>query len=134
MYQEMKKASQDDPSIMNFGAYREMLNSPVFSDSFWNDRIVTCPNCKGNNQSKNNFNFQAFLLHKQPGQFRVLQEEMQTILSSGLWTCKACGLQFRVVEEDKPQFRWWPVRAGRTTGPEGVYVESLPVFALQPAS
>ncbi|MDJ0677696.1 MAG: hypothetical protein QNJ36_20315 [Calothrix sp. MO_167.B42] len=134
MYQEMKKESQKDPTLNSFKHYREMLKSHVFSESFWNDRIVTCPNCRGNNKARHNFDFEAFLYHKQPGQFRISSEKMEMILSSNRWTCASCGFQFRVVEEDYSQFLWWPVRMGRTTGPGGVYIEKIPVYTLQSIS
>ncbi len=134
VYQEMKEAAKKDPSMDSFNRYREMLNSDVFADSFWTDRIVTCPHCRDENQQKQNYDFQKFLLHQQTGQFRVSPEEMQSILNSGLWTCEVCGMQFSVIQEDYPQFIWWPVRVGKATGPGGVFVQKLPVFALQSLS
>jgi len=113
MYQEMQEAAKKEPSMDSFNRYREMLNSDVFSDNFWTDRIVTCPHCRSKNQQKQNYDFQKFLLHQQNGQFRVSPEEMQSILNSGLWACKVCGMQFNVIQEDYPQFIWWPVRVGR---------------------
>ncbi|MHC5932027.1 hypothetical protein, partial [Nostoc sp.] len=92
----------------------------------------TCPHCRGKNQAKQNYDFQKFLFHQQAGQFQVSLGEMQVILDSGLWTCEVCGIQFRVIEDNYPQFRWWPVRVGRPTGPSGVYVERIPVYSLQP--
>ena len=59
MYKEMKKSNYG--VLMDFAQYREMLSSPVFSESFWNDRIVSSPNCSKGSNFKHNFDFCAWL-------------------------------------------------------------------------
>ncbi|MCX7112824.1 MAG: hypothetical protein NTX45_22440 [Proteobacteria bacterium] len=130
IYQDMKNTEDKDSPLKSFSRYREMINSKVFTDSFWNDRIVTCKICKGENNSKNNFNFERFLSHNLQGQYKVNQKDMQKILDSRLWKCKICGTQFNIIEESQRQFRWWPVRVGQPTGPDGVYLEELPVYSI----
>ena len=116
----------------DFGTFKDLLKSHAFSVSFWNDRIVTCPNCVARNRAQNNlFNFQDFLLHSAYGQFRVSPEELDTFLMTNTWSCGACGFQFRVVQEPYPQFKWWSIRWGRPTGPNDVFIERIPLYSLQ---
>ena len=119
---------------MNFERFREMLNSPVFGDKFWIDRIVACPTCSRSNNSKESFDVERFMSHGEPGLKRVSPIRMAAILGSGNWQCEECGHRFTIVEEERPQFRWWPARLGRPTGPGGVYVERLPVYSFSRCS
>lgn len=129
-------------SLFSFDRFREMISpqdsedkqSGVFSESFWNDRIVICPCCKGRNIAKHNFDFKNFMLHKQTGQFLISPDEMGKIKESHLWQCEKCKFKFLVVEENNPQFIWWPVRANHPTGPNGVYIENIPTYRLQALS
>ena len=116
----------------DFKTYKDLLNSRAFSENFWNDRIVTCPNCVAQKKAQNNFfDFQAFLLHGHSGQFRVSSEELETILKTGKWGCKVCDYQFQIIQEPYPQFRWWSIRWNHPTGPNGVFIEKIPLYSLQ---
>jgi hypothetical protein len=125
-----------------WGQFQEMLRSPVNMESFWNDRIVTCPRCVGENKKKNHFDFDKFVYHRQRGQYRVSQEEMEVILHRKYWTCPGidCHQRYEVVQQANDQFFWWPIRvkfqfpfhAERImTGPNGVLVERQPVYELR---
>lgn len=127
---EDARSDAPDNRARKFGRFREMLQSPVYQDSFWTDRIVACPTCSRGNPSKQAFDIEMFMHHREPGLKRVSPMEMEGIVQSGHWRCKECGHRFAVVEEEHPQLRWWPVRLGRPTGPNGVYVERLPVYFL----
>ncbi len=43
MYQDMTKETHGN--LMEFSRFREMIKSPVFTDGFWNDRIIDCRDC-----------------------------------------------------------------------------------------
>ncbi len=122
---------QNKKTKMDFAWYREMIQSDVFRDSFWKDRIVTCPNCSGKNKEKHHFNFDAWLHHKQLGQYRISPKEMDEIFNSGIWTCTQCKYSYRIIKEASPQLIWWPVKMGQATGPNGVFIEQLPVYSLE---
>lgn len=128
----LEDALSDDPNNpgRNFGRFREMLQSPVYQDSFWTDRIVSCPTCSRRNLSKQAFDIEMFMSHREPGLKQVSPAQMQEVLRSRQWRCKECSHSFAIVEEERPQLRWWPVRGGRPTGPGGVFVERLPVYSL----
>ncbi|MGL5833950.1 MAG: hypothetical protein ACRC1Z_12075 [Waterburya sp.] len=115
----------------NFREYQSLLKSRFFSDKFWNDRIVNCPNCTSQNKINKNFNFQDFLLHRQHGQFRISSEDLNPILMSGKWSCNQCGFEFQIIREPHPQFRWWSIRWNRPTGPNDVFIEQIPIYNLR---
>lgn len=114
----------------NFKEYQSLLKSRPFSDEFWNDRIVTCPNCTSQNKTNKNFNFQDFLRHSHNGQFRISSEDLNAILMSGMWRCNKCGYEFKIIEESHPQFRWWSIKWNRPTGPNNVFVEQISLYSL----
>ncbi|NOU17727.1 MAG: hypothetical protein HOO91_09235 [Bacteroidales bacterium] len=35
-----------------------------------------------------------------------------------------------VYRENNNQYRWWPVRMGQRTGPNGVIIEKIPVYEI----
>lgn len=122
--------------------FQEMLKSSVNKESFWNDRIVTCPKCAAENKKRSHFDFDKFVYHQLPGQYRVTREEMEEILHNKYWTCKGAGChkRYEVIQQPNDQFFWWPMRvklqspfhAERVaTGPNGVLVERQPMYELQ---
>lgn len=123
----------EKPSQLSFAEYRALLNSHVFSPEFMDDRLVTCPNCTAASTWGADFPFDDFMYHRQRGQYRVSKDEFARLLRSGKWRCKNCPGVFRIVEDrENVQFRWWPIRSGRTTGPGGVLVERVPLYFLEP--
>ena len=70
------------------------------------------------------------MLNKQKGQFRVSIEQINKILESGLWCCPACGSKFHITKQHHPLLIWWPVRMGKATGPDGVFVEKIDNYSL----
>jgi hypothetical protein len=130
-YSLISLMSKQELQRANFKDYQGLLKSRPFSDKFWNDRIVTCPNCTSQNKTNKNFNFQDFLLHRQHGQFRISSEDLNPILMSGKWSCNQCGFEFQIIQEPHPQFRWWSIRWNRPTGPNDVFIEQIPIYSLQ---
>jgi len=135
-----KRANARGESIMpevfaerefDFEQFQERIESHVFSENFWQDRIVTCPRCSSSSKDSYRFDFSNFLYHRQRGQFRISPQEMSRVIDSGIWECKACNYKFRVEEESNPQFVWWPVKGRSCSGPGGVCIEKLPVYSLQ---
>lgn len=129
---EEQQQIQEESDTYNFDLYREMVYSHVFDDSFWEDRIVTCPICSQENRNSSAFDFNSFLLSKQQGQYRVSQNDLSIILRQQYWKCPKHNVKFQVVEDkDHPQYQWWPVRMGKPTGPEGRYIEKVPIYMLE---
>jgi hypothetical protein len=129
---EEQHQMQEESDTFNFDRYREMVYSHVFDDSFWEDRIVTCPICSRENTNSSDFDFNTFLSSKQQGQYRVSQNDLSIILQQLYWKCPKHAVKFRVVEDkDHSQYQWWPVRVGKPTGPEGRYIEKIPVYILE---
>lgn len=123
--------SKEEWKQANFEIYRRFIKSRAFSQEFWTDRIVTCPSCSKSNEAQHNFDFQSFLTHNSPGQYRISPEELSSALDNQQWNCNTCGFQFQIIKETNPQFRWWAARLDRPTGPEGVYIEKIPLYSLQ---
>lgn len=123
----------DESPMGSFAAYRDMLQSRVYSPEFLEDRIVSCPTCaaaaRGGTPP-----FDAFLHHRLPGHVRVSRAEFERLLDTGEWRCPRCPGVYRIVERADPQFRWWPVRMGQATGPGGAFVERLPLYSLEPVA
>jgi hypothetical protein len=129
---EEQHQMQEVSGTFNFDRYREMIYSHVFEDSFWEDRIVTCPICSQENRNSSAFDFNTFLLSEQQGQYRVSQSDLSIILQQHYWKCPKHDDKFQVVKDkDHPQYQWWPVRMGKPTGPEGRYIEKIPIYMLE---
>lgn len=131
MYQKLKQEEKSRAGLGTFRHYREMLKSPVYTDSFIHDRIVSCPHCTPDNVAKHRFDFQHFLFNRLPGQYRLTVGQSEPALDSGTWACPVCGHRYQIVSHQHPQYIWWPIRGGRPTGPEGRFVESLPMYELR---
>ncbi len=69
-------------------------------------------------------------MNKQEGQYRVSTEQIDKILEFGLWICPGCGSKFHIIKEQRPLLLWWPVRMGKATGPDGVFVEKIDNYSL----
>ena len=128
----MSMLSEDESKEINFERDSDLQKSRAFTSDFWESRIVNCPKCTKRNQAQNNFYFPDFINHKHHGQYRISSsEEMDSILAKGVWQCPSCSFRFEIIQEQHPQFRWWEARFDRPTGPEGVYVERVPMYSLR---
>lgn len=133
-YQQMQEEKKKNPGLGTFKHYRNMLNSPVYREGFWQDRIVTCPCCTQKNEAKNHFDLDSFLFNQLPGQYRVSSEQMNQITNTGVWQCEICSYKYQVVLHKYPQYLLWPLRMGKPTGPNGCFIERVPMFELRPLS
>ena len=127
----MSMFSKEDLKQMTFSLDNDLQRARAFTSDFWDSRIVTCPNCTERNEAKNKFDFSTFIEHSSVGQYRLSQEAMSNTLESGTWQCPGCSFRFDIIEEPHPQFRWWEARLDRPTGPDGVYVERIPMYSLR---
>jgi hypothetical protein len=114
--------------------FLESINSHVYEESFWNDRIITCPHCQGKNERKNHFDFYSFLTLNGNGYFRISEKEMNAIVERGYWVCPNtnCCTKYYIERQRYEQFIWWPVRMTSATGPNGVFVERQTTYSLLP--
>ena len=113
---------------ITFDRFIESINSHVYEEQFWEDYIVACPRCAREVEFSSQFDFESFLFSKDEGHHRVSRAELKEILETRKWECH-CGGVLEVQQEEKDRFIWWPVRMGRTTGPNGVFVERIPVYS-----
>lgn len=130
-FEEMKNTQDNDYNpLKKFADYDDMLHSHVYSNSFWTDRYVACPNCTHRNSLKNKFNTKDFIYHKIPGIYKINNEQTDFAIKKGEWVCQICGHKYYVIEDLRSQYRWWPMRMAKSTGPNGVFLEKIPVYSL----
>lgn len=115
----------------SFENYKSLLDSHAFSDNFWEDRILSCPTCTQKNILKGDFNLEKLIFHKFPGQYRISSSEFESAIASKRWICRKCNSQFNINEEPYRQSRWWSIKMNRPTGPEGAFVEQVPIYSLE---
>lgn len=155
-YHEMKKIQKkmypkgtemyEVMESITYDSYVESLNSHVYDLSFTENRIATCPTCQQKNTTITHFKDPYFIKNfiktnsdslqdkKEIGErgfFSVAETEFEKIVQTGMWRCPRCNKSFTI--EYKPennQYRWWPIRMGKRTGPNDVLIEKIPVYEI----
>lgn len=60
----------------------------------------------------------------------ISREQTDFAIKKGEWVCQICGHKYYVIEDLRSQYRWWPMRMAKSTGPNGVFLEKIPVYSL----
>ena len=131
---------------LTYKSFIQSINSHVYDPSFTENRVVSCPNCRGKGIAIEDFRNEKFIKDfiktnsDDPDEMRAINErgfyctseqELEEIVSSGKWSCPKCNKTFDVVyRENNNQYRWWPMRMGQRTGPDGVIIEKMPVYEI----
>lgn len=124
----------------------QSINSHVYDLSFTENRVVSCPNCRRIGNTIDDFKKESFIKDfiktnsddpkeikaiNARGFYQITEDELNKIIQSGTWVCPKCGRSFKVVyRENNNQYRWWPIRMGKRTGPNGVVIEKMPVYEI----
>ncbi|NVO12014.1 MAG: hypothetical protein HXX16_18800 [Bacteroidales bacterium] len=124
----------------------QSINSHVYDVSFTESRIVSCPNCRRKGVSIEDFKNEDFVKDfiktnsevpieildiNARGFYSITGEKLEKIITNGKWSCPRCNKTFSVVyRENNNQYRWWPLRVGQRTGPDGVIIEKIPVYEI----
>ncbi|MDP4143000.1 MAG: hypothetical protein Q8936_00760 [Bacillota bacterium] len=124
----------DGLNDLTFERFRESLQSHVYDEGFWNEHIVTCPNCSKTNDKRHGFDIKTLLNSALAGMYIIDEETYNKALSVKKWQCPKCGHSFEIIKEDEENYIWWPVRAGRITGPNGTFVERQSIYSIKYSS
>jgi len=131
---------------ITYDSYLKSIKSHVYDLSFTANRVAACPNCQCKQVRMEDFRNRSFILDyiktnsddpkdikeiNQRGFFNITETALKVILNNKKWECPQCKAYF-VVEHrpDNNQYRWWPIRMGQKTGPEGVLIEKIPVYEI----
>ena len=131
---------------ITYESFIQSINSHVYDLSFTENRIVSCPKCRHNGTTIDNFKNESFIkdfiktqsddpnkmvaINKR-GFYNTTEEELAKIVDSGKWVCPKCKIAFAVAyRENNNQYRWWPIRMGQRTGPNDVIIEKMPVYEI----
>ncbi len=146
-----KMYSEGSPigEVMKGTTYENFIQSifsHVYDKSFTKNRIVSCPKCRHNGVTIDDFKKEGFikdfiktqsdnrkemLAINKRGFYRTTEKEMGKIKKDWKWVCPKCGKSFDVIyRESNNQYRWWPIRVGQRTGPNGVIIEKMPVYEI----
>lgn len=131
---------------ITYKSYIRSINSHVYDLSFTENRVVSCPKCRHNGVTiddlkRENFiknfikiqsdNHEEMITINDRGFYSITEDELDEIVESGKWVCPKCKTVFSVVyRENNNQYRWWPIRMGQRTGPNGVIIEKIPVYEI----
>jgi hypothetical protein len=155
-YYQMKKMQQKlfapNSEISNvfkeitYGSFIQSINSHVYDLSFIENRVVSCPRCRRSGITIDDFKKDNFIKNfiktnsddpnemitiNNRGFYCTTEQELEKIVGSGKWVCPKCKMTFPVIyRENNNQYRWWPIRMGQRTGPNGVIIERIPVYEI----
>lgn len=131
---------------ITYESYIQSINSHVYDLSFIQTRVVSCPHCRKNGITIDDFRNEDFIrdfikinsdnpeeirMINQRGFYCTSDDELEAIVKSGKWICPQCAKTFKVVyRPNNNQYRWWPIRMGQRTGPNGVIIEKMPVYEI----
>ena len=131
---------------ITYKSYIQSINSHVYDESFTENRVVSCPNCKRKGVTMDDFKKNGFINDfikinsddpkemktiNDRGFYCTTEQELKEIVNTGKWVCPRCKTTFSVVyRENNNQYRWWPIRMGQRTGPNGVIIEKMPVYEI----
>lgn len=131
---------------ITYDSYIQSINSHVYDLSFTENRVVSCPNCRRNGVTIDDFKKESFINDfiktnsddpeemksiNDRGFYCTTDDELDEIVKSGKWVCPKCGKSFSVVyRPNNNQYRWWLIRMGQRIGPNGVIIEKMPVYEI----
>jgi hypothetical protein len=131
---------------ITYESFIQSINSHVYDISFTENRVVSCPSCRRNGITIDDFKKDSFIKEfiktnsddaeeiktiNDRGFYFTTEDELDEIIQSGKWVCPKCNKTFSVFyRENNNQYRWWPIRMGQRTGPNGVIIEKMPVYEI----
>ena len=122
---------------------KSSLSSHTYDLSFVENRLIVCPDCFNKGTTINDFQQVSFIRSymnvnneltpsQVKGVNRIIPEDMERIIERKEWECPSCHTKYCIQENtDTLLSMWWPIRAGRYTGPDNCIIENIPVYEIK---